>query len=220
MLFSLLWWITGSPIAAILVLLILLYVLDLRFVRLLPNVFRPIQQSRRLKKLKQELRVNPHNTSAKLDSARIYMEKHRYQEALVLLKEIQNAMRDSAEYWCEYGISLIKTGNIAEGETLIRQALEKNPRVKYGEPYLYLSEAFAKSNTGKALAYLEECRSIHSSSVEVVYKMGQIYTQLQQKELAKRTYAEALEVYRGLPAYKRRQERRWAILAKWNMWFA
>ncbi|MGD8189590.1 tetratricopeptide repeat protein [Brevibacillus ginsengisoli] len=219
LLFSILWWITGSPIAAILVLLFLLYLLDLRFVRLLPNLFKPFQLNRRLTKLKQELRLNPHDTAAKLEVARIYMEKRRYQEALKYLEEIKGVMQDSTEFLSDYGISLIKTGKIEAGEALIKEALAKNPRVKYGEPYLHLSEAFIHANKTKALAYLEECRSLHSSSVEVVYKMGVIYQQLQQKEQAKRTYAEAVDVYRGLPAYKKRTERRWAILARWKMWF-
>jgi tetratricopeptide (TPR) repeat protein len=217
MLFSLLWYITGSPIVAILVLLVVLYVLDLRFVRLLPNLFKPIQQSRRLSRLKQDLRHSPHNTSAKLEVARICMEKRRYQEALVYLQEIRNVMADSAEFLCDYGICQIKTGAREDGEALIKEALAKNPRVKYGEPYLYLSEAFAATDIAKALAYLEECKSLHSSSVEVIYKMGLLYLQLQRQAEAKRAFAEAVEVYRGLPKYKKRQERRWAILAKLKM---
>ncbi|MGO0063286.1 tetratricopeptide repeat protein [Brevibacillus fluminis] len=213
-LFSLLWYITGSPILAILVLLIVLYLLDLRFVRLLPNLFRPIQQSRRLSRLKQDLRLSPHDTSAKLEVARIYMEKRRYQEALPYLLEIRNVMSDSAEFLCDLGICLIKTGATGEGESLILQALDKNPRVKYGEPYLYLGEAFAATDVNKALAYLEECKKLHSSSVEVIYKMGLLYVQLRKPVEAKRAFAEAVEVYRGLPRYKKRQERRWAILAK------
>ncbi|MET3292807.1 UNVERIFIED_CONTAM: tetratricopeptide (TPR) repeat protein [Brevibacillus sp. OAP136] len=213
-LFSLLWYITGSPILAILVLLIVLYLLDLRFVRLLPNLFRPIQLSRRLSRLKQDLRLSPHDTSAKLEVARIYMEKRRYQEALPYLQEIRNVMSDSAEFLCDLGICLIKTGAREAGEALILQALDKNPRVKYGEPYLYLSEAFAATDVNKAMAYLEECKKLHSSSVEVIYKMGLLYVLLQQQAEAKRAFAEAVEVYRGLPRYKKRQERRWAILAK------
>ncbi|RNB79622.1 hypothetical protein EDM56_29340 [Brevibacillus fluminis] len=213
-LFSLLWYITGSPILAILVLLIVLYLLDLRFVRLLPNLFRPIQMSRRLSRLKQDLRLSPHDTSAKLEVARIYMEKRRYQEALPYLQEIRNVMSDSAEFLCDLGICLIKTGAREAGEALILQALDKNPRVKYGEPYLYLSEAFAATDVNKAMAYLEECKKLHSSSVEVIYKMGLLYVLLQQQAEAKRAFAEAVEVYRGLPRYKKRQERRWAILAK------
>lgn len=213
MIFSLLWWITGSPFLAILVLLIVLYLLDLRFVRLLPNLFKPIQQSRRLSRLKQELRLNPHHTSAKHEAARIYMEKRRYQEALPYLQEIETVMSDSADFLCEYGLCKIKTGEREEGEALIKQALSKNPRVKYGEPYLYLGEAFASADAQKALAYLEEGRALHSSSVEVVYKIGMLYAQLQQPQQAKRAFAEAVDVYRDLPKFKKRQERRWALLA-------
>ncbi len=213
-LFSVLWWLTGSPFAALLIILLLLYVLDLRFVRLLPDITKPYRRWRRLSSLQSQLRLNPHDTSAKLEAARLLMEKRQFNEALSYLEEISLLMEDSPEYLSDKGICLLKLGRLEEGLPLIEQALSVNPRVKYGEPYLRVAEAYAKRHeVEKALASLEQLAKIHMSSCEVYYKQGELYGVLQQKEKAKQSYLEAVDVYRGLPSYKRRTERRWALLA-------
>ncbi|USG65915.1 tetratricopeptide repeat protein [Brevibacillus ruminantium] len=214
MLFSILWWITGNPFVALLIILIVLYALDLRFVRLLPDVTKPFRRNSRIAALRRELRLNPHDTSAKVELARLLMEKGQYQEALAYLDEVALIMQESAEVISDRGICLLKTGRVEEGEAILKKALEMNPRVKYGEPYLRLGEAFAKHNqTEKALAYLEELTGIQTSSAEVYYKLGMLYTQIGQKEKARQAFSEAVEVYRGLPKYKKRTERRWALLS-------
>lgn len=100
-LFSILWWLTGSPFVALLIILLLLYVLDLRFVRLLPDIAKPYRRWRRLSSLKNQLRLNPHGTSAKLEVARLLMEKRQFSEALSYLDEISSVMEDSPEYLCD-----------------------------------------------------------------------------------------------------------------------
>jgi tetratricopeptide (TPR) repeat protein len=213
-LFSLLWWLTGNPFVAMLIILLILYGLDLRFVRLLPDFTKPIKRNRRLAALKRQLHLNPHDTSAKVEAARLLMEKKQYREAFDYLQPIEPIMKDSPEFLCDLGFCHLELGRVQEGEKLIRQALQINQRVKYGEPYLRLGEALSKHNEEeKALAYLEELTSMHTSSCEVYYRLGQLYSQLQQKDKANQAYREAVEVYRGLPTYKRRSERRWALLA-------
>lgn len=213
-LFSLLWWLTGNPFVALVIILLVLYVMDLRFVRLLPDITKPFRRWRRLSALENQLRINPHDTTAKLETARLLMEKHQFAEALPYLEGISVTMQDSPEYVCDKGICLLKVGRLEEGVRLIEQALQANPRVKYGEPYLRLGEAYAKQDQHeKALAYLEELTTMHMSSCEVYYKLGELYAQMGQAEKAKQAYREATEVYRGLPKYKRRMERRWALLS-------
>ncbi|WP_232695503.1 tetratricopeptide repeat protein [Brevibacillus daliensis] len=215
--FSLLFWITGNPFVALLVIFLILYLLDLRFVKLMPNLFRPIKQSNRLRRIMQDIRLNPHDTSSKLEAARILMEKRRYGEAKQYLDEISKVMKDSAEFLSDYGILHIKMGDKVEGEALLKQALHLNPRVKYGEPFLYLSEVYAEKDTSKAMNFLTELQKLNSSSAEVCYRMGLLFAQMGQKEEAKQAYNEAIEVYRGLPKYKKRMERRWALLSRFKM---
>lgn len=217
-LFALLWWLVGNPFLALIVLLVVLYFIDRRFIGLSPSLTAPLRRNRRLSRLKRELLLSPHNATSKLEAARLYIEKGKYAEALELLEQV-SSIYDSADVVYEIGLCRLKLGQLEEGERLILQSLESNPKVKYGEPYLRLGEAFAPEKPDKAIGYLEQFRGMNSSSSEGSYKLGRIYERLGHREEAKRAYAEALLVYRGLPRYKRRAERRWAFLSKWRQIF-
>ncbi|MEF3306174.1 tetratricopeptide repeat protein [Paenibacillus sp. GYB003] len=217
-LFALIWWLVGNPFLAIVIVLVLLYVLDRRFIGLSPSLLKPLRRNRRLSRLKRELALAPHNAGNKLEAARLYIEKEKYADALELLEQV-SGVYDSADVLYEIGLCKLKLGELDEGKRIILESLELNPRVKYGEPYLRLGEAFAGSNPGEAIRYLEQFRSINSSSCEGGYRLGRLYERLGDRAEAKRAYADALHIYRGLPRYKRKAERRWAILSKWRQLF-
>lgn len=40
-----------------------------------------------------------------------------------------------------------------------------------------------------------------------------MYKSLDRKEEAKEAFQEAIDIYRSLPKYKKRQERKWAVLS-------
>jgi tetratricopeptide (TPR) repeat protein len=214
--FLILWRLTGNPFLAVLVLLVILYFIDRRFIGLLPSFTKPFQRNRRLKQLRFELLTHPHNTSGKLEAAWLLIEKKKYREALHYLDEVRLRLDDSAEAFYASGLCCLKLGDLEQGEKWVLQSLSFNPRVRYGEPYLRLGEALALTNPEKALRYLQQFRELHSSSCEAYYRLGQLYQRLERKAEAQQAYKETLDIYRGLPKYKRRTERRWAILAWWK----
>lgn len=199
---------------ALLVLMIVFYFLDRRYLGIFPNLFRPYQLSRRLRKVRQELALGPHNASLKLEAARILVEKRRYAEGMVLLDDLIHIMSDSAEVWFEAGRCRLKLGDLSIGEAHILQALQLNPRVRYGEPYLRLGEAYADVDQNKAIQYLRQFQEIHSSSCEAYYRLGIVLEKMNQKGQAKQAYEEAMTIYQSLPKYKRKSERRWVWLAR------
>ncbi len=211
--FSLLWYLIGNPFVAIFVLLLILYVLDRRFVGFFPSIFRPLQDLQRIRKLRQELRMNPHHTSVKVDLARRLMERKYYKQALGYLREAEGVMPDSSEIKAEIAICLFGTGSLQEADTYLHKALELNPRVRYGEPLLLAGEKWAASDQQKALHYMEQFKDLHSSSCKAYYRLGQLYQTVNRLHDAKAAFREAVDIYRGLPKYKRKQERRWALLS-------
>jgi len=213
LIFSFLWYILGNPFLALLVLLVIFYAIDRRYVGLFPSLVRPFRVSRRISALRSELRMSPHNTSAKHELARLLMEKKQYRQALSLLEEVQPRLEDSDDVLAELGICRLKLGDLEVGEQLIMQSVERSPRVKYGEPFLQLGEAFAGANPDKAVRYLERFKDIHTSSCKGYYRLGQLYTIMGRKEDAKAAFRETVEIYRSLPKYKRKTERRWFLLA-------
>lgn len=212
--FSFLWYILGNPFVALIVLLLIVYVVDRRYIGLFPSLFKPLKRMRQIARLQTDLRLNPHDTSAKRELARLYMERGKYGEAMTQLQQIRQVLDDSDEVLADMGICHLKLGELDEGEALILQALEQRPRIKYGEPLLELGEAFTHSRPDAAIRYLEQFKDIQSSSCKAYYRLGQLYERLGQKPEAAAAYREAVSIYGTLPKYMRKSERRWYILSR------
>lgn len=211
MLFFLLSWLTGNPLIAIVILLLIVYFIDRRFVGVFPSISKPFKRLRNISKLRQQLSVNHFDVSSKRELARLLLDKKKFQEAHQLLEEVKPSSESSAEYWNDLGTALIGLGRLEEGESMILHALSLNERVKYGQPYLHLASAFREKEPEKALHYAAKYGEIQSSSSEACYLLGSLYHSLGRKEDAKRALEESLSIYRSLPKYKKRHERKWAV---------
>ncbi|MBB3113603.1 tetratricopeptide (TPR) repeat protein [Paenibacillus phyllosphaerae] len=212
-LFVILWQLLGNPLLAILVLLLVLYLVDRRFIGLTPSIIRPFRRGAAIRRLRQQVLMNPNDIPAKHELARLLIERKKYAAAKELLMPLQDALDHSAEYWDDLGTSLAALGEQASAEAAIRNALSINPRVKYGTPYLRLAALHAKTNPQAAIAALDEFKTIHTSSCEAYYRLAQIYAELGRKEEAAQSLAACSNIYKALPKYKKRQERKWALLA-------
>ncbi|WP_435921322.1 tetratricopeptide repeat protein [Paenibacillus sp. DYY-L-2] len=211
MLFVFLSWLTGNPLIAIIILLAIIYFLDRRFVGVFPSISKPFRRQRQVSKLRQQLAMSPFDVSSKRELARLLLEKKKFKEACELLEEVKPHSELSAEYWDDLGTALLGLGRLEEGETHILHALSLNERVKYGQPYLHLASAFRDKDPEKALRYAASYGEIQSSSSEACYLLGSLYQSLGRKEEAKRALKESLAIYRSLPKYKKRHERKWAV---------
>jgi tetratricopeptide (TPR) repeat protein len=176
-----------------------------------PSPIRPFRRRSAIARQRRQLQVNPHDVSARSELARLYMEGGKYGQAREALEGIGDRMEHSAEYWSDLGLCELELGRLEEGETALLRALGISPRVKYGVPYLRLAEAYAKSDPEKALAYLRSFQDIHSSSCEAYYRMGLLYEAMDQREEARQAYRDCQVIYRSLPRYMKRKERKWAL---------
>ncbi|WP_106766129.1 tetratricopeptide repeat protein [Paenibacillus faecalis] len=209
--FLLMWRILGNPVVAILIILLIVYLLDRRFVGLFPSFTHPFKRMRSISKLRTTIANSPSDVSSRHELARLLTERRKYKEAQELLESIRTSSEHSAEYWDDLGTCLLHTGNIPQGEKYILKALELNPRVKYGRPYLRLAKAYKESDREKAIAYVQQYQADHSSSSEAFYLLGSVYKDLGRIDEAKQAFKESVDIYKSLPKYKKRQERKWAI---------
>ncbi len=209
--FSILWWLLGNPFLALIVLLVIIYVLDRRFVGIFPSAVKPLRRMSRIRTLRRQVANSPSDMSSRYELARLLLERRHYSEARRWLEQIGHAYQESAEYWDDLGTALLHTGDATTGEHYILKALELNPRVKYGEPYLRLASYYARHDGQKALDVLERFRNIQSSSCRAYYMLGQLDRSLGREQEAKASFQEAVMIYRSLPKYKKRSERGWAI---------
>lgn len=210
-LFLWLYWLLGNPIIAILVLLVVLYLIDRRFIGITPSIVKPLKRISRIRKLKAHIGASPNDVSSKQELARLLVERKKYGEALKLLEPLQRTLDDSADYWDTVGHCMAETGRLEEGVAHMQKALQLNPRVKYGAPYLRLASIHADKDAETALGFLNQFQHIQSSSCEAYYRMAQLYKKLGRTEDAKAAAAEGLAIYRSLPRYKKRSERGWAV---------
>ncbi|MWV43617.1 tetratricopeptide repeat protein [Paenibacillus sp. HJL G12] len=211
--FILLWRLLGNPFLAILVILVIVYLLDRRFVGVLPSLTKPFKRMGQISKLRTQISMNPNDVSSKHELARLLIDRKRDAEAQKLLESIEYQSEDSAEFWDDLGTVYLRQGNIQQGEAYILKALEINPRVKYGRPYLRLADVYKNSDRDKAVDYVHRFQEIQSSSCEGFYLLGMMYKALDRKNEAKEAFQESIHIYRSLPKYKKRQERKWAVLS-------
>lgn len=210
---------TGNPIVAIILVLVIYYIIDRRFIGLFPSIIRPFQQVIRISNLEKQLALNPHDMPARYDLAQAYMERHRYGKALHLLEGLPPSMKESPDVMYDLGACELALGQLEIGEKRILQAMASKPDLRYGEPYLKLATAMAAVNPKQALLYLTEFQSKNFSSCESYYRLALLQKQFGHHTEARRALQQCLEIYRTLPRFRRRPERRWALLARLKQLF-
>ncbi|GIP27452.1 hypothetical protein J23TS9_25820 [Paenibacillus sp. J23TS9] len=211
--FILLWRLLGNPFLAILVILVIVYLLDRRFVGVFPSLTKPFKRMGQISRLRTQISMNPNDISSKHELARLLIDRKKDAEAMKLLESIKAQSEDSAEFWDDLGTVYLRQGNTQKGETCVLKALELNPRVKYGRPYLRLADVYKNSDRDKAVDYVHRFQEIQSSSCEGYYLLGMMYKDLDRKDEARAAFQESINIYRSLPKYKKRQERKWAVLS-------
>lgn len=210
-LFFLITLLTGSPVIALLVILVFYLALDYQFIGLSRRLFGRFRRAGAIRVLLRELAVNPHDATARRDLGRFLVEARRFDDAVPHLQMAKERMPESDETVCDLSLAYLWTGKVPEGEDLIRQALERSPKLRYGEPYLRWGEFLLhQGRVTEAAERLERFRSIFSSSVEGHYLLGLAYQRAGERDKAVSAYRVALEMFKRSPGYKRREERLWA----------
>jgi tetratricopeptide (TPR) repeat protein len=210
-LFFIITFLTGSPWIALLVILVIYLALDYQFIGVSRHLFGRFRRDTEIRSLKRILAINPHDALARSKLGRLLVEARRYHEAVPHLEKAMERAPETEGTPSDLGLAYLWTGKVQEGEDLIRSAMEHNPKLRYGEPYLRWGEFLLKQGRLKeATEALEKFRSIHSSSVEGYYLLGETYRRSGDGAKAAWAYQKALEMFKRSPRYKRRIERQWA----------
>jgi tetratricopeptide (TPR) repeat protein len=213
-LFFILTYLFGNPFIALLVILLIIYFVDRKFVGLFPNLLKPWQRYRQMRLLKREIELNPHHARNKLDLGNFLLEKKRYRQALPYLQSAAERLDDQAEAQYALGLALTKLGEKERGIEQIHRALEMNPRLRYGEPYLQLAGYYRQEGQPDlAKEALFQFHQVNTSSSEAYYRLGELHRLAGEKDEARSAYDEAITNYRTSPKFKRKSERRWALLS-------
>ena len=90
--FGALWWLFGNPFVAVLVMLAIVYFLERRYIGLTPSFVRPLKRRSAIARWRRHIQMSPHDVSAKIELARLLIERRSYAEAREILSGIETQM--------------------------------------------------------------------------------------------------------------------------------
>jgi len=182
--------------------------------RFIPDPVVWLRTAGRIGRLKTLIGLNRANATARRDLARVYLERWRPRAALRLLDEALERHPDDAELLYLQGVARWKAGEAGEALDPIVRAVDVDPGVAYGEPYLVAGDALA------SLGRLEEAEDAYeryvdgnSSSVQGHLKLARVRSSQGDHEGAREALKEALSTWKALPGFRRRRELTWWLRA-------
>jgi len=181
----------------------------------IPNPAEWVRRSKQFGRLKREVAVNQHNSVARRNLGMILLEKRRPAEALSNFMEALKKEPGSAELNHFVGLSYLRTGAYEKAAEHLGKAVEIDPRLKYGESHLYLSEALlGMGRPDGALAQFDAFLAINNTSIEGLYGYATALNALGRKDEAKKAVEDGIRFHKGNPAFRRRKDWRWYVRLK------
>lgn len=206
---------TGSPLTALIGVVIIYALADKLYLGFLPDFGKAFRRSNKIKSNKRALELNPQNSQAALTLGMMYVEKKKYEQGLKYLNHPKLKDNETPNYLYYKGISYMETDDFKKGDEYIKKALKLNPSVGYGLPYIYLlkNELYKKDKDIKVIEKLEADVE-RFANTENLYKMGLIYKNLGMKDRANKLFTMAINEYSYCPKGVRRLHRKWAFLSR------
>jgi tetratricopeptide (TPR) repeat protein len=218
-LFGVLTWMTGNPVLALVIVLVISAAgygyLSARLFR----IPRAIDRWLTIRELDRVVGTNPHDATAQADLGRLLVEGGHPARAVSHLEAAHARAPEVAETAYYLGAARLRLGDETQGRPLIEEALARDPRLGYGDPYLRLADYYLDhGRPAEALPHLERFTEMHASSVEGQYKLARAYQATGHADQARAALDEAARAYRGAPRFKRREERLWRFRVTWLRW--
>ncbi len=197
---------------ALLVGLVVLLVLR-RFIPRPGALFRLLGRAR---SLRSQVELNRANITARRDLAVIYLEGLRARAALPLIEEGLALAPDDPELLYLFGLALHRVGRHEAALAPLVRAVELDPRVRYGLPYVVAGDALAalKRWDGALDAY-EHYLADNSSDVSGYTRIARAHARTGDQVAAREALREGIRTWGLLPSsMKRRQFGRY-LAAQW-----
>jgi predicted Zn-dependent protease len=180
----------------------------------IPDPFVVARTWGRIRSLDAQIAANPANVTARRDLAEIWLQRLRPRRALALLDEARVRAPDDAELLYLTGVARLRSGNAEGALEPVVKAVEVDPRVRFGEPYLVAAEALMKlDRLEEAEDALDRYVASNSSSLQGYVRLAEVHSRRGNKEASKKALREALDTFAQLPAYRRRVELGWWLRA-------
>jgi tetratricopeptide (TPR) repeat protein len=202
---------TGSPVAALLLLLAIGWVGDRFTFRVLPDPVRMAARWRRRGQLRRTLLANPHDRRARFELAELLLDGRRPGEAAATLRPNVEAGDEDVRTAYVMGAALARSGAREAAERALAIAREAEPGFRMGEIDLELGRMrLARGDLPGAREALERLVAARPGTVEGRFLLARALEGLGDEAGGRRVRDEAWREYASLPPFQRRRERRFA----------
>ncbi len=210
-LWLLLTWLTGSPLTAFAVLLVLWWLGDRATFKLLPDPLRALNRRGRIVALRRTLQANPHDRRARLELGNLLLDARRPGRAAEVLRPNVEAGDDDVHTSFAMGAALARSGAFDDAEPFLAAARARDPSFRMGEVDLEVGRM--RVRRGDAAGAVEPLRSLVAArpgTVEGRYWLARALAALGDAPGAAAARAEGWREYAALPRFRRRHERAFA----------
>ncbi|BDG10403.1 tetratricopeptide repeat protein [Anaeromyxobacter paludicola] len=206
--FWLLSFVTGNPLLAALLVIVIWWSADRVTFGLLPDPLRHLARFRRRAELRRALEANPHDRRARFELAELLLDQGRPRAAVEVLRPNVEAGDEDVYTAYTMGAAMARAGFFPQAEQVLGAARELEPGFRDGEIDLELGRLrLASGDLAGARAALERLLSVRPGSVEGRYWLAQVAAGEGDPAGARRLRAEAWREYAQLPRFRRRAER-------------
>jgi tetratricopeptide (TPR) repeat protein len=203
--------ITGRPLASLLILALVWWLGDRATFRLLPDPFRAARRWSRRSTLREALSANPHDRRARLELAGLLLDARRPREAAEALEPNIAAGDDDVHTAFTMGAALARSGAEDRAERFLAAARARDPSFRMGEVDLELGRM--RVRRGEAAGAIEPLTRLvaeRPGTVEGRYWLARALAARGDAAGAARVRDEAWREYAALPRFRRQQERPYA----------
>lgn len=184
---------------------IVLFVLLRRFIPAPRALWRALG---RKSALERQVAVNASNVTARRDLALIYLELLRPRTALTFIEQARIREPNDPELLLLLGMTLHRCGRHKDALEPLVRAVEINPGMRFGMPYLVAGDALlALGQWEEAIDAYERYGEKNSSNIGVFKQLARAHSGKGDKAAARAAIVHALETWRQLPRTMRRGQR-------------
>jgi len=212
--FSILWMLTGSPVAAAAILLIAYALADWYTFGFLRGVAQAVADFRRGRRLRLVLLQNPHDRKARTDLGQILVSQRRYRRAIEVVKPLADSDPHDLRALSLLGLCCLATGRVDQGELFLSEVHGADPRFRDGEALLELGRHRVVRRAASAAEPLTRFLSVHPHHVEARYLLSRARQLAGDKAAASAERARCWQEYETELPYQRRRDRIWAWRAR------
>jgi len=167
-------------------------------------------------RLRQQVRLNRANITARRDLATIYLRLLRPGRALPLLEEGLQLAPDDAELMYLYGLALQRAGRHDQALVQLLAAIEKDPRLRHGHPYCVAGDTLlALGRWDDAADAFERYLDFSSSDVVAHTSLARAYAGAGDTALARKWLLAGILTWHALPAPMKRRQLGAYLGAQW-----